>query len=156
MLHDEDTNTIWFGMGRSKQNLPVLQDYGRYSAIMAESNNKQLKARFSHLVSFIGQTGAGKSTLVKMLTDQQERRGPTLNSPLPSPVVGTSANGIGPTFGDVHLYSDPESYASDRPILYADCEGLEGGEAPPMAVQSRDQASNPQKQPRTPKQHLKK
>jgi energy-coupling factor transporter ATP-binding protein EcfA2 len=157
MLHDEDTDTTWFGMGRNKQNLPVLQDYGRYSAIMAESNTQEFKARFPHLVSFVGQTGAGKSTLIKMLIDQQERRDLSTTTTLPSPVAGTSANGIVPTSGDVHLYSDPESFASERPILYADCEGLEGGETPPMAVQYRSRVpnSNPYRQPRT-KQHLKK
>jgi energy-coupling factor transporter ATP-binding protein EcfA2 len=155
-LHDEDKDTTWFGMGRNKQNLPVLQDHGRFSAIMADSNTREFKARFPHLVSFIGQTGAGKSTLIKMLIDQQERLDPTLDATLPSPVAGTSVNGFVPTSGDVHLYSDPDSYSSERPILYADCEGLEGGETPPMAVQYRNRPSNLQKQPRTSKQQLKK
>jgi hypothetical protein len=103
MLHVEYIDTTWFGMGRNKQNLPVLQDYGRYSAIMADSNTQEFKDRFPHLVSFIGQTGAGKSTLIKMLIDQQERLDPTLDMTLPSPIAGTMANGFVPTSGDVHL-----------------------------------------------------
>lgn len=156
MLHNEDKDTTWFGMGHNKQGRPVLQDYGRYSAIMADSNTQEFKARFPHLISFIGQTGAGKSTLIKMLIDQQERLDSSLDTTLPSPVAGTSANGIVPTSGDVHLYSDPESYASERPLLYADCEGLEGGETPPMAVQYRERATAPARQPRPSKKHLKK
>lgn len=45
----------------------------------------------------------------------------------PVPVVG-SANDDGPTSGDVHLYADPGTSNTNRPILYADCEGLQGGE----------------------------
>lgn len=75
--------------------------------------------------------GAGKSTLIKMLIElsSNSRQGPV-------PVVG-SVNHSVPTSGDVHLYSDPSTYNSDCPILYADCEGLEGGENEPMAVQAR-------------------
>ena len=41
-----------------------------------------------------------------------------------------------PTSGDVHLYSDPGTYHSPEPIMYTDCEGLEGGENAPIAVRS--------------------
>jgi hypothetical protein len=49
-----------------------------------------------------------------------------------------------PTSGDVHLYSDPRTFTTDTPLLYADCEGLEGGERTPMAVKSkkRDASGN--------------
>lgn len=42
-----------------------------------------------------------------------------------------------PTSGDVHLYSDPQSYYSTNPVLYADCEGLEGGETEPMGARAK-------------------
>jgi len=144
-LHVEDEDTTWFGLGRNSQNAPVFQDYGRYSTIMADSNTGDYKCRYPQLVSFIGQTGAGKSTLIKMLIDQQERRHSLQGWALPSPVAGSSANGNVPTSGDVHLYSDPRTYATEFPMLYADCEGLEGGENIPMAVQYRNSASAPQK-----------
>ena len=48
-----------------------------------------------------------------------------------------SAGGIVPTSGDVHLYPDPETFESDTPILYADCEGLEGGGREPIATRFR-------------------
>lgn len=38
---------------------------------------------------------------------------------------------------DVHLYSDPSSFKSARPLLYADCEGLGGGDAAPVAMTNR-------------------
>jgi energy-coupling factor transporter ATP-binding protein EcfA2 len=146
LLHIEDEDTTWFGMVRNSQNSPAFQDYGRYSAIMADSNSGEFKFRYPQLVSFIGQTGAGKSTLIKMLIDQQERTGSSRNWSLPSPVAGTSANGNVPTSGDVHLYSDPSTYHAECPMLYADCEGLEGGENIPMAAQYRNGPMAPQKE----------
>ena len=50
-----------------------------------------------------------------------------------TPVVGATGQDV-PTSGDVHLYPDPQTFESDMPILYADCEGLEGGEREPIAT----------------------
>ena len=51
----------------------------------------------------------------------------------PTPVVGAAGLDV-PTSGDVHLYSDPKTRLSDYPIMYADCEGLEGGEREPLGA----------------------
>lgn len=141
-LHVEDEDTTWFGLSRDYLDRPVFQDYDRYSTIMTDSNTAEYKFRYPQLVSFIGQTGAGKSTIIKMLIDQQQRQYHPGDCILPSPVAGSLANGSVPTSGDVHLYSDPKSYAAQYPMLYADCEGLEGGEALPMGAQYRHHASN--------------
>jgi energy-coupling factor transporter ATP-binding protein EcfA2 len=158
-LHVEDEDTTWFGLGRNSQNAPVFQDYGRYSTVMADSDTGDFRDRYPQLVSFIGQTGAGKSTLIKMLIDQQERKHSLQGWGLPSPVAGTSTNGSVPTSGDVHLYSDPATYFTEYPMLYADCEGLEGGENTPMAVQYRNSASGISKEKsrddHAPKEHRK-
>lgn len=76
--------------------------------------------------------GAGKSTVVKLIIDlhsAQEQGDAT-------PVVGSAGEDV-PTSGDVHLYPDPQTFESDTPILYADCEGLEGGEREPKATAYR-------------------
>lgn len=78
--------------------------------------------------------GAGKSTLVKTLIDYQGRRGNISNEEdFPSPVAG-SINDHAPTSGDVHLYADPGTYRTQFPKLYADCEGMDGGEKVPMGA----------------------
>lgn len=51
----------------------------------------------------------------------------------PTPVVGSVGKDV-PTSGDVHLYLDPRTANSEAPILYADCEGLEGGERKPLGA----------------------
>jgi hypothetical protein len=69
----------------------------------------------------------------------------------PSPIAGSSRagghNGRGeqyraplehtPTSADVHLYADPASFEKRTPLLYADCEGLDGGENPPVGALER-------------------
>lgn len=50
-----------------------------------------------------------------------------------TPVIGAVGEDV-PTSGDVHLYSDPQTADSENPILYADCEGLEGGEREPLGA----------------------
>lgn len=54
-----------------------------------------------------------------------------------TPVVGSIQHQDVPTSGDVHLYTDPETYTLDNPILYADCEGLAGGEREPKGARSK-------------------
>jgi len=55
----------------------------------------------------------------------------------PTPVVG-SINDHAPTSGDVHLYADPYTYLSQYPALYADCEGMDGGEKTPIGAPRKD------------------
>lgn len=62
----------------------------------------------------------------------------------PSPVTSSSSyNDHAPTTGDVHLYADPKTYETRTPLLYADCEGLDGGEAVPRALgwQGKDETT---------------
>lgn len=110
---------------------------------MANSVSEGSPTRFSQLVSFIGQTGAGKRTIVKMLIDQQESQMRSASKPVfPSPIAGSARNGNLPTFGDVHLCSDPATYLSRWPLMFADCEGLEGGGNIPLGARHRGHDSS--------------
>jgi energy-coupling factor transporter ATP-binding protein EcfA2 len=130
------------GINRSEENdQPSIQDFGRFSSLM-QSTERATRAKFQigsqsdrdsrtpSLVSFVGQTGAGKSTLIKLVIDLLTAEGEHV---LPTPVVGTSGAHT-PTSEDVHLYLDPCTALSDAPLLYADCEGLEGGEREPLGA----------------------
>ncbi|QDS77599.1 hypothetical protein FKW77_001922 [Venturia effusa] len=153
----DDELTSWFGIERSSENgPPTFQDYGRLSDLMSATDPVRRRHRNSSggngsqrtrdtrtpsLVSFVGQTGAGKSTLIKLLIDL----GPDDNVLLPSsqtdilfptPVVGATGGHL-PTSEDVHLYLDPRTANSMSPVLFADCEGLEGGEREPTGAKLR-------------------
>ena len=66
----------------------------------------------------------------------------TAKAKFSSPLVGSVNDNI-PVSADVHLYADPHTILNDTPLLYADCEGLEGGESPPKneVYKMRDRAS---------------
>jgi energy-coupling factor transporter ATP-binding protein EcfA2 len=138
-IHMEDDDTTWFGIARDENNVPFFEDIGRYASLMADSNTKEHEARYPQFVSVIGQTGAGKSTLVKMLIERNQPAAdvPPLISLFHTPVAGSVQNDGIPTSGDVHLYADPQTYYSTRPMFYADCEGLDGGENTPIGVQHK-------------------
>ncbi|CAK3752481.1 hypothetical protein DOTSEDRAFT_168601 [Lecanosticta acicola] len=138
-LHEEDGTTKWFGVARDLSGRPNFEDYGRYATLMASiSPIESMGNRYPQLVSFIGVTNAGKSTLIKLLVNHEAQNANTENiNMFPSPIVGSVVNDTLPTSGDVHLYADPATHAEQLPILYADCEGFEGGERVPLGARSR-------------------
>lgn len=79
----------------------------------------------------------GKSTLIKMLVESQRISAGRSADYFPTPVVGVIGTSI-PTSAGIHLYADPESQYTQFPRIYADCEGLTGGEKIPMAHRALD------------------
>lgn len=72
-----------------------------------------------------------------MLIESQKTSIDPSKSDFPTPVVGGIGTSI-PTSADIHLYADPDSYFTQFPRIYADCEGLTGGERAPMANRALD------------------
>ena len=73
-----------------------------------------------------------------LINHQDLKTNQTLRSRYAAPLPG-SVNDNVPVSANVHLYADPDSYQSTTPMLYADCEGLEGGESIPRAEAFRVQ-----------------
>ncbi|KAI0143270.1 hypothetical protein BJ166DRAFT_87666 [Pestalotiopsis sp. NC0098] len=131
----EDEDTSWFGFGRDPLGQPLFHDYGRFGAIMADSASDDVPERHPQLASFIGETGAGKSTVIKLLIDRQDMSSME-RSRFYSPVTSSTHDHI-PTTGDVHLYADPATIHTPQPLLLCDCEGLNGGEMLPKQLKNR-------------------
>jgi len=129
-LHEADEKTTWFGVGKEKRGHPFLTDGGMYQSLMAHS---YVEIKYPRLVSFVGETNAGKSTLIKMLDELSKyRANPSDEFSFPTPVVGLRGSPTA-TSVDVHLYADRNTFSTSYPILYADCEGLDAGEELPRA-----------------------
>jgi energy-coupling factor transporter ATP-binding protein EcfA2 len=152
-LHLDDIDTTWFGVVREGHERPMFQDYGRYADLVASV--KQLRvdsvstlattsdigeALYPSLVSFVGETGAGKSSLIKLIIDLRSEEG----EPFETPVVGAAGRDVA-TSEDVHLYLDPDSSESQAPLLFADCEGLNGGERDPVGARLKKKMASSQK-----------
>lgn len=133
----EDRDTTWFGFGRDASGHPLFHDFGRFAAIMSETVTDETAERYPQLATFIGETGVGKSTLIKLLIDRHTFTAPE-GSNYYAPVTSSSHDRISTT-GDVHLYADPSTLYSSHPLLLVDCEGLSGGEAIPKQLRNGSQ-----------------
>jgi hypothetical protein len=152
-LHHDDIDTTWFGVVREGGEHPVFQDYGRYADLVAGVKDLRLgsvsalstssdysEALYPSLVSFVGETGAGKSSLIKLIIDLKSDE----DEPFETPVVGAAGRDVA-TSEDVHLYLDPDSSESQAPLLFADCEGLNGGERDPVGAKLKRKMASSQK-----------
>jgi energy-coupling factor transporter ATP-binding protein EcfA2 len=117
---------------------PTFMDHGRFAQLLSTTaENWQFSFQHTHsgrnnrtpsFVSFVGQTGHGKSTLIKLLVDLHASHSQIFSMPVvgaPGATESTSEN--------VHLYSDPVTATLEAPLLYADCEGLLGGKREPIS-----------------------
>lgn len=152
LLHVQDEDTSWFGAGRDEDDDVVFQDFGRYARLMAEKSARDRRVRYPSLVSFVGQTGAGKSSLIRLLIELYAPDGVKTQVP----VVGSNLHQDVPTSGDVHLYADPKTFEDEFPILHADCEGLDGGEREPMGAKARNKRDAKDKRTRSFVKHIRK
>lgn len=152
-LHEADREAEWFRVtmasltAQGSQPLLQISDRFRKTCDPGRGNYWRLK-QYPSFVSFIGDTGVGKSTLVRaMITvgaiEQMEKAGQGIDFEQVfrcqsyGPVTRTTSSPPTlPTSVGVHLYRDqtlvrvPHDTAGrteDVPILYADCEGFAAG-----------------------------
>jgi predicted alpha/beta-fold hydrolase len=71
------------------------------------------RTQYPRLVAFFGDTGMGKSTIIKNLV-----RHITSSNAFDVPIVGRRAEAENSTSAGVHIYTDPETFRHERPIIY--------------------------------------
>lgn len=120
----------------------VFEDYGRYASLVSDTARvASMENRYPQLVSFVGVTNAGKSTIVKMLVKRSAASGDKgFDAAFPSPVVGSVLDDTRTTSGNVSLYIDPAKHLDPLPTFFADCEGFEGGEQAPLGSQYHERS----------------
>jgi hypothetical protein len=148
-----DISALWFSVDRKESGELEFEDFPRFNQLMFEHRQEHggSPSYYSRLVSFIGTTGAGKSTLIRMLMERPwkaRNNRQTQVEHFAVPVVGRRESTV-PTSGDVHLYRDSlaEGEETSRPILYADCEGFHGGEQLPASLLVRKTAGSSSQDP---------
>ncbi|KAF8540174.1 hypothetical protein BDD12DRAFT_980545 [Trichophaea hybrida] len=136
--HAMDYITKWFGVSiqPGDEGDVSLQTTPRYRELSVGGGVTQ--NQYPALISFVGETGAGKSTLISALMkigglDDQSQDN---NQSIRTPVIGNLSDLDTPTSSDVHLFPDPATRNSERPLLFADCEGLDGGNKLPIAARA--------------------
>ena len=117
-LHMDDIWTTWFGVPHY-QSLPRLDIYPRLKSLLEKSaaiSPFPVPTRqYPSLISFFGDTGGGKSSLIRALI----RNAAPTRREFEVPVPGNQAERHRSTSGDVHLYGDPETLHTKVPIFYA-------------------------------------
>ncbi|OAP64551.1 hypothetical protein AYL99_00523 [Fonsecaea erecta] len=146
---------------------PILQVSDRFKKLCNPSAHYSL-GQYPSLVSFIGDTGVGKSTLVRAMrtvgiVDQMQTSGVMdwsriFGCQLRGPVTRSTSDkkSMRPTSVGVHLYrdqvlahaKDDHGNQDDVPILYADCEGFAAGSMKTDAERSTTASTTVPSRPR--------
>jgi hypothetical protein len=124
-MHDSDSWARWIGIIKSDNgdsDQSSLWASSRVADLL--SDNGVPGMQYPSLVSFIGPTGSGKSTLIRSLIRFSRPGAPTPGmEPIPSSRKATHKA----TTSDVHLYRDPGTEREKHPLLLAESGGLRGG-----------------------------
>jgi len=162
-LHVQEKPSRWFTVKRdAATEEPRLWLYDRFRCLCdpGETGNRATGNHFPSIVSFVGNTSAGKSTIVRamLLLGMVEQLRITRGIPTPVPddnclldlledalkrpgeySLPVAQGGTTPTTFGVHLYrdgppvTDSVSVTPQYPLLLADCEGFRAGFAPTNA-----------------------
>jgi hypothetical protein len=130
-LHERDKRARWFIAGSTREDgsYGILYVTDRFESLMRSRPDVQ---QFPSLVSFVGETGTGKSTLIRALI-KMSLKDRSQYAETPVTRIACPDMLATPTSSGVHLYRDPQTATSERPILFGDCEGFNAGAGKPTS-----------------------
>lgn len=136
MLHEQDKRARWFIAGSTRNDgsygMLFVTDRFEFLTTRGDIQTQSTLQQFPSLISFIGETGAGKSTLIRALIKMSVKE---RNEYVETPVtrIADPDKLTSPTSSGVHLYKDPATTIHAKPILFADCEGFNAGAGIPTS-----------------------
>lgn len=91
----------------------LARQFNEFLNIKPVAGERIARTQYPRLVAFFGDTGMGKSTIIKNLI-----RHLTSSKAFDVPIVGGRAEAQSSTSAGVHIYTDPETFRHERPIIY--------------------------------------
>ncbi|RSL92521.1 hypothetical protein CEP52_013763 [Fusarium oligoseptatum] len=129
-LHVNDLWSTWFGVPEDQEgHCPQLCIYPRLERLVEKVLEKP-QFQYPSLISFVGDTGSGKSTLIRAII---ESLAPGKRYQVP--VQGAVQDKFKSTSSDVRLFADPQTESSEVPRFFVDCEGFNGSDNPVSQLQ---------------------
>ncbi|KAK3996362.1 hypothetical protein QBC44DRAFT_403535 [Cladorrhinum sp. PSN332] len=127
-LHIDDCWSTWFGVPHYQDGpFPQFYIYPRLQNLISTGRHGRPDRQFPSLISFVGDTGSGKSTLIRAMI---RMLAPRAHKSYRAPVPGSPTDGFDSTSSDVHLFADPATLREEDPMLFVDCEGFSGTDTP--------------------------
>ncbi|KAF4447081.1 hypothetical protein F53441_9380 [Fusarium austroafricanum] len=122
-LHVDDLWSTWLGLSEDQGGpYPQLCIYPQLEMLV----NKVVQRppfQYPSLISFVGDTGSGKSTLIRAMIESLAP-----GHEYQVPVQGAADDRYESTSSDVHLFADPKTQSSEVPRFFIDCEGFHGSD----------------------------
>jgi len=130
-LHVDDLWSTWFGVPQDQDGRrPRLFIYPRLQRLITEAPDQKPR-QYPSLISFVGDTGSGKSTVIRAII---RMLAPRAHRDHRAPVPGTASDGFDSTSSDVHLFADPGYIAAENPLFFVG-KSMPGSRAPPYRAQ---------------------
>lgn len=116
LLHIDDVYCTWIGLPPfQNERLPNIYVWPRLQRLL-QGSRRGFTEQYPGLVSFIGSTGSGKSTLIQAMMHMVR---PLEIDSHDVPVPGSSNVRWQSTSSGVHVYADPDTLSTKFPTLYA-------------------------------------